>query len=1488
MRSLIVIYLFVGISWQCQDLGGEDYCRFTLLRKSNMCEKLVPAELAQCLKTCGVCKEKAALDKESNVPAWAVAPPTPRQPMNPKRRRPEKKDEEPIALPLYAVIIIVIAVLVIFIGITVCVIKLKHKWKKRKMKKNKNVLRHAPVAPNTMPPHAYGWGTGSYNAGYHPDMDGWSRNMYLSGETDHYHQSQQHMALNNTVQQNSNLKKNINIVQNGTKDNKRKAPEPPTTDADSTYQNLQQATSSNKSDNAQKDWKGTKKNVAEIPIQITESAFSAAAPVRDGLQKNHASWNDDFPPIPPPRDPIKRERAATVQNKPYREIPITVGADEETLDGSVSVEDEDSDTSTVRMERSLSELTDHTQHTSPALANILNDWKEHLQEQKKELEDYYKSLALYVKRVGLKPAGEVMEDRPPPSNDRSMQEWVKTNQVERSQKHRNKSEAAIYSDRPYASIHENYSAMLKFPTPPESVRGDFTWEPNNEESQKQVVTDLKKKLARLQNLLESTQEMADSDKKSSAYYIPSQRSKSHKNQTKTELLGDRITIKVLLQKLEEPQRLKVQMRIAQALDTSRKRGGMNIASRDGPITCLSKQIHHVMNDILDPRTSTKIELGAHAACTLATKLLTNVHSNLLPVLNSESSKQNVARTTNRISILSKQLLDMTKQLMTRHSLFQSKDYSVFVNAFVDTTEKIMDTTFHLVCVIVDLQRAERRGLIKSQSQTTRPHLTQIQSRSVSQRQSLPQQGRQEKGELLSRLHSESNSTALSAVDVRRLNDDLAKLRQLLNTETQLPSLSEITIPRQSKFTHNHLDHAADDDFPLGYQYDGQDMSECDTMSTLSCSTCITENDDHYFYSDDIPPPPPPKFSAPPANLKRKQDGRVQYTDIIFDPEIQRPWTRPKKEENLHHVTMPHIQMDRPGNHQVALVSAQASNVESTKENQRKASSLDPSSFASFHSDRQVINNDDVQPRHQAMLARYFGGETMEPKNVVNENQKDNLQQALENPTTPAINQAVLPLVESENPDGDCPAVTMLPYGLVAQDTPPIVNPPKDKRVKLPKIPEITVVRNGENETNQSITPSTTEEPTNNFVESPNNAPYSEDLTDDPYSYTDTLPMHRKETAPISEDKPIDSYNEPQSHTSEDNSLKKDISVNYLGDDDYELHMPTSPKYVDDINPNHEADWPMDDNNEMPYKNSENEIENGEPTSPKYVDDINPNHEADWPIDDNNEMPYKNSGNEIENEDREPTFPKYVDHINQNHKADWPMDNNNEMPYKHFGNEIENEDGDPDTKLDSEEDSIASFSMSVGDILTDDESVVTTKMKSQSIEDDNNFGAIDDNTIRTIGRGDNINDGLISEFEFPRVDSRLNNNLNNGAVNSRTGTPKPEILLESKPQTSLCDDINKFAEDTEPANHDTNKADEVIYDAVCSENSDNAPEEKDLSPSEFKKNDPIYDSPADSAENPPKNNEPTIDENKKKENRFSISPKSKHKKFKMPKFFGKKK
>lgn len=64
----------------------------------------------------------------------------------------------------------------------------------------------------------------------------------------------------------------------------------------------------------------------------------------------------------------------------------------------------------------------------------------------------------------------------------------------------------------------------------------------------------------------------------------------------------KITIQNLLQELETKDRLKVQMRIAQALDAANKRGIMTITAKDGPITCLLKQIHHVITDILDPRT----------------------------------------------------------------------------------------------------------------------------------------------------------------------------------------------------------------------------------------------------------------------------------------------------------------------------------------------------------------------------------------------------------------------------------------------------------------------------------------------------------------------------------------------------------------------------------------------------------------------------------------------------------------------------------------------------------------------------------------------------------------------------------------------------------------------------------------------------------------------------------------------------------------------
>lgn len=46
------------------------------------------------------------------------------------------------------------------------------------------------------------------------------------------------------------------------------------------------------------------------------------------------------------------------------------------------------------MAKSLSKLSDCGENET-ALTSILNDWKDHLQEQKKELEDYYKRCVLY-------------------------------------------------------------------------------------------------------------------------------------------------------------------------------------------------------------------------------------------------------------------------------------------------------------------------------------------------------------------------------------------------------------------------------------------------------------------------------------------------------------------------------------------------------------------------------------------------------------------------------------------------------------------------------------------------------------------------------------------------------------------------------------------------------------------------------------------------------------------------------------------------------------------------------------------------------------------------------------------------------------------------------------------------------------------------------------------------------------------------------------
>lgn len=88
------------------------------------------------------------------------------------------RQQDELALPLYAVIIIAVALVVVLIGITVCVLKIKQKWKRRKsskMARNRDLLRYAPPPSRTMPP-SYLWSTGSQNGAYYiEETENWPR-----------------------------------------------------------------------------------------------------------------------------------------------------------------------------------------------------------------------------------------------------------------------------------------------------------------------------------------------------------------------------------------------------------------------------------------------------------------------------------------------------------------------------------------------------------------------------------------------------------------------------------------------------------------------------------------------------------------------------------------------------------------------------------------------------------------------------------------------------------------------------------------------------------------------------------------------------------------------------------------------------------------------------------------------------------------------------------------------------------------------------------------------------------------------------------------------------------------------------------------------------------------------------------------------------------------------------------------------------------------
>lgn len=85
----------------------------------------------------------------------------------------------------------------------------------------------------------------------------------------------------------------------------------------------------------------------------------------------------------------------------------------------------------------------------------------------------------------------------------------------------------------------------------------------------------------------------------------------------------------------------------------------------------------------------------------------------------------------------------------------------------------MDATFHLVCTIVDLQTEERRGLYRSL-----PHSLPLER---DNRIQLPprQHTFDNRGKPERLNQTGSYCTSLSSLDVRRLNEDLARLRRLL-------------------------------------------------------------------------------------------------------------------------------------------------------------------------------------------------------------------------------------------------------------------------------------------------------------------------------------------------------------------------------------------------------------------------------------------------------------------------------------------------------------------------------------------------------------------------------------------------------------------------------------------------------------------------------------------------------------------------------------
>lgn len=265
------------------------------------------------------------------------------------------------------------------------------------------------------------------------------------------------------------------------------------------------------------------------------------------------------------------------------------------------------------------------------------------------------------------------------------------------------------------------------------------------------------------------------------------------------------------------------------------------------------------------------------------------------------------------------------------------------------------------------------------------------------------------------------------------------------------------------------------------------------------------------------------------------DGQVQDVDDT-PSELYRPATRPRTKPNC----FANVIYNEPNNLQLPVVDQLSTQAESSQPSQLRASAAQPSSFASFRSG--YVATDDIQPRHQAMLGRYFNEEVVQPKE--NKNMDDFSNEQID--AKPVVNPQ--PNDENSSPNHDVEGGAH--EGNPEQRLSPI---------NLLDIPEITVYRNG---TQENIPPNNKPVVTQDDTTLPGNLALSQDDGEKNESSDDTGSITSAEN--ILADYPED--------INDSENIEPDVANSILGDDELttKLHNNLDDDNKDDGSTNQES------------------------------------------------------------------------------------------------------------------------------------------------------------------------------------------------------------------------------------------------------------------------------------------------------------------------------